>query len=208
MDSLLRNNTWQLVDKPKGRKYLGCKWLYKLKEISPGNEKVKYKARLVAKGYAQLEGVDFNEIYSPVVKHCSIRLLLALVAQFDLELEQLDVKTTFLNGDFEETIYMDQPKGYITSENKDKVCLLKRSLYGLEQSPRQWNKRFDEFMISIDFVRSHFDSCVYIKGVEEQIKSYLLLYVDDILIACKSKTKINDLKGLLASELNERPWRS
>lgn len=126
MDSLLRNNTWQLVDKPEGRKSLGRKWLYKLKEISPGNEKVNYKARLVAKGYAQFEEVDFNEIYSPVVKHCSIRLLLTLVAQFDLELEQLDVKTTFLNGDLEETIYMDQPKGYITSENKDKVFLFEK----------------------------------------------------------------------------------
>lgn len=106
---------------------------------------------MVAKGFTQIEGVDFNEVYSPVVKHCSIRLMLALVTQWDLEVEQLDVKTTFLHGELEETIFMEQPEGYSLPKTKDKVCLPKKSLYGLKQSPRQWNRRFNEFMKRINF---------------------------------------------------------
>lgn len=200
MNSLRKNNTWELVNKPKGQRILGCKWIYKLKEEESSINGIKYKARLVAKGYSQVEGIDFNEIFSPVVKHCSIRLILALVNQFDLELDQLDVKTAFLNGDLEETIYMDQPKGYVIPKYKDKVCLLKKSLYGLKQSPRQWNKRFDEFMNSISFIRSKFDSCVYIKKEGDQDKSFLLLYVDDILIASKNRSVINTLKQQLGHE--------
>ena len=113
MESLHRNKTWVLVKPPKDKKIVGCKWVFKRKESSPGDEGVKYKARLVAKGYSQVPGVDFNEVFSPVVKHCSIRVLLALVAMFDLELEQLDVKTAFLHGDLEELIYMQQPEGFL-----------------------------------------------------------------------------------------------
>ena len=100
-------------------------------------EDARFKTRLVAKGYTQKEGVDFNEVFSPVVKHSSIRVLLVMVALFDLELKQLDVKTTFLHGELEEQIYMHQPKGFIISRKEYHVCLLKKSLYGLKQSPRQ-----------------------------------------------------------------------
>ena len=113
MESLHRNKTWVLVKPPKDKKIVGCKWVFKRKESSPGDEGVKYKARLVAKGYSPVPGVDFNEVFSPVIKQCSIRVLLALVAMFDLELEQLDVKTAFLHGDLEELIYMQQPEGFL-----------------------------------------------------------------------------------------------
>ena len=96
----------------------------------------RFKARLVAKGYTEKKDVDFNEVFSPVVKHSSIRVLLAMVALFDLELELLDVKTVFLHGELEEHIYMHQPEGFIISEKEDHVCLLKKSLYSLKQSPR------------------------------------------------------------------------
>lgn len=115
----------------------------------PGVEKPRYKARLVAKGFTQKEGLDYNEIFSPVVKQTSIRVVMALVAQYNLELQQMDVTTAFLPGDLEETIFMKQPEGY--EEGNNKVCLLKKSLYGLKQSPRQWNKRFDLFMNSIGY---------------------------------------------------------
>ena len=160
MGSLRKNKTWILVDQPKKQKVVGCKWIFKKKEGIPGVERPRFKARLVAKGFTQVEGIDYNEIFSPVVKHCSIRIILGLVNQYDLELEQLDVKTAFLHGNLKETIYMNQPEGFEEGENK--VCLLKKSLYGLKQSPRMWYLKFDEFLIRYGFIRNIYDSCVYI----------------------------------------------
>ncbi|KAG8481224.1 hypothetical protein CXB51_025964 [Gossypium anomalum] len=170
------------------------------KEGTPRVEEPKYKARLVAKGYSQVPGVDFTDVFSPVVKHSSIRALLGIVAMHDLELEQLDVKTTFLHGELEEDIYMQQPEGFTVSEKEDYVCLLKKSLYGLKQSPRQWYKRFDSFMTSHDFKRSSFDSCVYFKKNNDGSFVYLLLYVDDMLIAAKDKGEIRKVKAQLSEE--------
>ncbi|GJR45460.1 retrovirus-related pol polyprotein from transposon TNT 1-94 [Tanacetum coccineum] len=117
--------------------------VFKKKEGIPGVEDERFKARLVANGFTQREGVDFNEVFSPVVKHSSIRMLLDMVALCDMELQQLDVKTAFLHGELEEKIYMRQPKGFMIQGKEDHACLLKKSLYGLKQSPRQWYKRFD-----------------------------------------------------------------
>lgn len=129
MLSLKKNKTWVLVELPKGRKAIGCKWIYAKKEGVNDASVVRFKARLVAKGYAQKEGIDYNEIFSLVVKHSYIRILLALVAQFDLELVQLDVKTAFLHGNLFVEIYIKQRKG---SEKKGKdglVCKLNKSRY-------------------------------------------------------------------------------
>ena len=132
IESLYKNETWVLVKPPARQRIVGCKWIFNIKEGIPGVEKARYKARLVAKGYSQVPGVDFNDIFSPVVKHSSIRVLLALVAMHDLELEQLDVKTAFLHGELEEDIYMQQPEGFVVEGKEDHVCLLKKSLYGLK----------------------------------------------------------------------------
>ncbi|KAG8478903.1 hypothetical protein CXB51_028748 [Gossypium anomalum] len=200
MESLHKNKTWDLVKLPKGKKTVRCKWVFKKKEGTPRVEEPKYKARLVAKGYSQVPGVDFTDVFSPVVKHSSIRALLGIVAMHDLELEQLDVKTAFLHGELEEDIYMQQPEGFTVSEKEDYVCLLKKSLYGLKQSPRQWYKRFDSFMTSHDFKRSSFDSCVYFKKNNDGSFVYLLLYVDDMLIAAKDKGEIRKVKAQLSEE--------
>ena len=200
MDSLIKNGTWVLVDKPKDQKIIGCRWLFKMKSGIPGVEPVKYKARLVAKGYTQREGVDYQEIFAPVAKHTSIRILISVVVDQDLELEQMDVKTAFLHGELEEELYMEQPDGFISEDGENKVCLLKKSLYGLKQSPRQWNKRFSRFMIDQNFIRSEYDACVYVKQAGEQDHLYLLLYVDDMLIAGKSKSEINKVKEQLSME--------
>ena len=135
-ESLFQNGTRLLVDKPKGCKVVGCKWVFKKKLGIPGVEPERFKARLVAKGYTQREGVDFNEIFSPAVKHTSIGVLLALVSLWNLEIEQMDVKTTFLHGELEEEIFMQQPEGFIVKGKENQVCLLKRLLYRLKQSPR------------------------------------------------------------------------
>ena len=107
--------------------------------------------------------MDFKEVFSPVVRHTSIRVLLALSVVKDMELDQLDVKTTFLHGRLNEDILMTQPEGYTSPESANCVCLLKRSLYGLKQSPRQWYLRFDEFMVTHGYLRCNYDVCVYYK---------------------------------------------
>ena len=136
MESLHENQTWELVKPTRGQKIISCKWVFKKKEWISGAESVRYKACLVAKGYSQTVGVDFNGVFSPVVKQISIRVLLAIVAWFALQLEQLDVKTTFLHGELEEQIFMYQPEGFVIKDKEDHVCRLKKSLYGLKQSPR------------------------------------------------------------------------
>ena len=135
-ESLQKNETWDLVELPRGKRAIGCKWIFRRKEALTEKDGEKFKARLVAKGYVQKEGVDYNEIFSPVVKHTSIRILLAIVAIQDLDLEQLDVKTAFLHGNLEETIYMNQPEGFKQLDKENMVCKLKKSLYGLKQFPR------------------------------------------------------------------------
>ena len=200
MESLYKNGTWDLVRLPKDKKPVRCKWVFKRKEGIPGVEDARYKARLVAKGYSQIPGVDFTDVFSPVVKHSSIRALLGIVAMHNLELEQLDVKTAFLHGELDEDIYMQQPEGFVVSGKEDYVCLLKKSLYGLKQSPRQWYKRFDSFMTSHMFRRSSFDSCVYFKETGDGSFVYLLLYVDDMLIAAKDMREIRKVKAQLSKE--------
>ncbi|KAL1181166.1 hypothetical protein V6Z11_A02G029800 [Gossypium hirsutum] len=140
MESLYKNKTWDLVKLPKCKKTVCCKWVFKKKEGTPRVEEPRYKSRLVAKGYNKIPGVDFTNVFSPVVKHSSIRALLGIMAMHDLELEQLDVKTIFFHGELEADSYMQQPEGFTVSEKEDYVCLLKKSLYGLKQSPRQWYK--------------------------------------------------------------------
>ncbi|GJQ92982.1 retrovirus-related pol polyprotein from transposon TNT 1-94 [Tanacetum coccineum] len=202
IESLHKNKTWELVQLPERRKVVGCKWVFKMKTGLPGSNIVRFKARLVAKGYSQKEGIDYNEIFSPVVRHTSIRVLLSLVAHHDLELEQLDVKTAFLHGDLEEEIYMSQPEGFVVQGKEDYVCKLRKSLYGLKQSPRQWYKRFDSFMVKHGFSRSAYDCCVYHKKAPSGSLIYLLLYVDDMLVATKDMEEVKKLKILLNTEFD------
>ncbi len=122
---------------PKGKKPISCKWVFKIKHGVDGEVK-RYKARLVARVFTQTFGVDYNETFAPIAKFVSIRCILALAAIEDMEIHQMDVKTTFLNGDLEEEVYMEQPEGF-THEGEHFVCKLHKSLYGLKQPPRAWN---------------------------------------------------------------------
>ena len=185
MESMRSNQVWKLVDLPKGRKAIGNKWVLKIKRNADGNIE-RYKARLVAKGYTQQEGIDYEETFSPVVRFTSIRLILAIVANMDLELHQMDVKTAFLNGELDKEIYMEQPVGFIKENEKEKVCRLLKSIYGLKQSSRQWYIRFHNTIISNDFTMIDEDHCVYTKRNKDQFV-ILSFYVDDILIAGNDK---------------------
>jgi hypothetical protein len=125
------NQVWKLEEIPKGAKTVGCKWVYKIKCDSKGNIN-RFKARLVAKGFTQREGIDYNETFSPVSSKDSFRIIMALVAHYNLEFHQIDVKTIFLNGDLYENVYMAQPKGFIVEGNESLGCHLTKSIYGLK----------------------------------------------------------------------------
>ena len=133
MNSMTSNRVWDLVELPNGVKAVGCKWVLKTKKDSLGNIE-RHKARLVAKGFTQREGIDYTETFSPLSKKDSMRIIMALVAHFDFDLHQMDMKTTFLNGNLEEEVYMKQPEGFSSSEGEHLVCKLKKSIYGLKQA--------------------------------------------------------------------------
>ena len=195
--SLLKNGTWILVERSKVQKAVGSKWIFKKKIEVSQQSVVRFKARLVAKGYTQQEGIDYNEVFSPVVKHSSIRIMLAIVNHLDWELHQLDVKTAFLNGELEETIFMEQPEGFKVKGQEDKVCLLKKSIYGLKQSCCQWYKKFDSYLSTIGFQKSPYDSCVYIMMKNGKAVAFLVLYVDDMLVAAGTLDEVQSIKQSL-----------
>ena len=128
-----KNNTWELVDQPKDKEVIGLKWVYKTKYKEDASIQ-KHKARLVAKGYSQQPGVDFNETFAPVDRMKTIRTVLAIAAQMELQIFQLDVKAAFLNGELEEEVYVEQPLGYVQKGKEDKVYHLKKALYGLKSA--------------------------------------------------------------------------
>ena len=127
-ESLQKNQTQVLVERKPNQKVVSCKWIFKWKQGATENEPIRFKARLVARGYTPREGIDYIKVFSPVVKHTLIRVLMSIVAQFDWELEQQNVKTTFLHGDLEEKILMTQPEGFEKSKKKHLGCLLKKKI--------------------------------------------------------------------------------
>jgi hypothetical protein len=165
------------------------RWVYAVKlDLSgeyTGDEK--YKARFVAKGYSQIPNIDFYETFSPTVHMTSIRILMHIAAQENLMIHQMDVKTAFLNAPIDCELYVEQPQGFeVLGPNNEKlVCKLNKSLYGLKQSGRNWNNLVNECLIQEGFTNSMSDSCVYVKG-EGKTKIFLLLWVDDILVAVKA----------------------
>ena len=134
----------------------------KKKTDMDGNVTV-HKARLVTKGYRQVQGVDYNETYSPVAMPKSIRIILAIAAYFDYEIWQMDVKTAFLNGFLEEELYMMQLKGFVDPKGANKVCKIQRSIYGLVQASQSWNIRFDEVIKAYGFIQTYGEACIYKK---------------------------------------------
>ncbi|GKD48884.1 retrovirus-related pol polyprotein from transposon TNT 1-94 [Tanacetum coccineum] len=139
-----RNDTWELTTLRKGQKAIGVKWVYKAKKNAKG-EVEKYKARLVAKGYKQKYGIDYEEVFAPVARLETIRMIIIIAAQYRWKIHQMDVKSTFLNGLLEEEVYMEQPEGYVAKGQEGKVLRLKKALYGLKQAPRAWNTGIDKY---------------------------------------------------------------
>jgi hypothetical protein len=150
-DSMGENQVWHLVDPPDGVRPIECKWIYKKKKDMDRNVHI-YKAQLVAKGFWQVQGVDYDETFSPVVMLKSIRIILVIAAYFGYEIWQIDVKTAFLNGSLDEDVYMIQPEVSVNPVNAGNICKLHKSIYGLKQASRSWNIHFDEWSKGLVFI--------------------------------------------------------
>jgi hypothetical protein len=175
--------TWELVELPPGRKMIGCKW-HLTRKVNADGSQGEYKARLVAKGYSQIEGVDYFETFAPVARIQSIRILLALSNDLDLEVDQIDIKAAYLNGWMDEEIYMTQPPGYVDRKARQKACRLIRGLYGTKQAGNIWNKSLNTTMVKNGYQRLISDQCVYIRGTTKELATLVIVvvYVDDILV--------------------------
>ena len=173
--------------------------MYKLKS-GPDGSIQRYKARLVAQGFSQRYGTDYGETFCPVVRLKSLHTIIALAVQHGLKLHQVDVATPFLNGKLEEEVYMRQPEGFVTKGQEHLVCKLKKSIYGLKQSPHCWNTTFDDQLKDMGFIQPTSDPCVYKNSGRE---NFLIgVYVDDIILVGKSDRKIDEVKKALGAKFN------
>ena len=199
MRALDDNQTWELVRLPKGKKPVGCRWVYTIKCNSDGTLE-RYKARLVARGYTQTYGIDYLETFAPVAKMNSIRILISLAVNLDWELHQYDIKNAFLYGELKEEIYMDVPPGYASDATHGKVCRLKKSLYGLKQSPRAWFGRFTRALKNLGYHQCNGDHTLFFQHPCSGGVVVLIVYVDDIIITGNNEPKIKKLEEQLEKQ--------
>jgi Reverse transcriptase (RNA-dependent DNA polymerase) len=181
------------VNLPKGRKIIKNRWVFDLK----GDRRK--KARLVAKDFSQVEGIDFNEIFSPVVRFETIRLMLTLAALEHWHITSVDVKTVFLYGELDEELYMEQPEGFKTKGQEHKVLHLKRAIYGLRQAALQWWKALDKSMASIGLKRLQSDSGIFVYKDKGDLV-IAVVYVDDALFLGSNLPLVNRLKSLFINK--------
>ena len=193
------NHTWILVPPPPGRNIVQCKWVYKIKYTSTGAID-KYKARLVAKGYSQVHGINYDETFSPVIKHDSITVIFAISAVFRMHMRQFDIGTAYLNNDLTTRIYMRQPEGFINLKLPKHVCLLLKSLYGLKQSGRLWKHTFDSFLKLYNLLTSDVDTCVYYRPTASKSVDLIVgIFVDDGIVCATNAHDLDDVIQHLAS---------
>ena len=192
MTAIEANGTWELVEAPANHRPIGLKWVFKTKKDAAGVV-TKHKARLVAKGYVQQQGVDFDEVFAPVARLESVRLLLAHAASEGWPVHHMDVKSAFLNGELQEEVYVTQPPGFIVAGEEQKVLRLSKALYGLRQAPRAWYAKLDASLVALGFRRSESEHAVYMRGVGEH-RLVVGVYVDDLIITGGSHSELKQFK--------------
>ena len=180
MEAIEKNKTWELVILPEGIKRIDVKWIFRTK-LNEKGEVDKCKARLVVKGYAQRYGIDYSEVFAPVARWDTIRLILALAAQKGWTVFQLDVKSAFLHGELEEAVYVEQPEGYVSKGEEHKVLKLKKALYGLKQAPRAWYSRIEGFFMKEGFEKCSHEHTLFLKHADGGKCLIISLYVDDLI---------------------------
>ena len=173
LNNFKRNKVWNLVEKPKHcRKVIGTKWIFKNKQDEHGLV-VRNKPRLVAQGYSQVEGIDFGETYAPVARLESIRILLAYASHHNFKLQQMDVKSAFLNGPLKELVYVKQPPGFEDPHFPNHVYKLDKALYGLKQAPRAWYEHLRELLLDRGFEVGQIDPTLFTKRVKGELLLFL-----------------------------------
>jgi hypothetical protein len=187
INSLIANGTWEIVRLPPGKKAIDSGWVFKIKRRDNGSIE-RYKCRLVAKGCSQRPGFDYVEVFSPTCRYATLRLILAITAKENLHLHSVDISSAFLNGDLDEEIYMKQPEGF-EQHGPDHVCRLSKSIYGLKQASRQWNKKLHEVLTSMGFKRLESDRSIYLYACDD-VKIIIPVFVDDLTFASKSQSAI------------------
>jgi hypothetical protein len=190
MESLHHNKVWKLMELPDGHKAIGGKWIFKRKVDEHGNVNC-YKARYVAQGFSQIYGEDYDEVFAPVAKQTTLRTLLAVVGKRRMQVKHFDAKTAFLNGELKEELFIKQPEGFVVKGKEHLVCKLEKSIYGLKQSARTWNKTLHD-KLKDGFTQSGADQCIYTKQMGNHWV-YLLTYVDDIIMARTSEQLIDNV---------------
>ena len=186
--ALISNHTWTLVPFQPDLNIVGCKWVFRIKRHADGTIE-RYKARLVAKGFHQEEGIDYFETFSPVVRPTTIRLVLTLAISFGWSIRQLDVHNAFLHGALTETVYMEQPPGFIDASKPNHICLLSKAIYGLKQSPRAWFHALSTALLNQGFQASRYDPSLFILSTNNSML-IVLIYVDDIIVTGDSRDRI------------------
>ncbi|CAJ2657083.1 unnamed protein product [Trifolium pratense] len=193
-----KNHTWEIVKLPSDKKAIAVKWVFKLK-LNPDGSIAKHKARLVARGFLQREGLDYSEVYSPVARIETVRLVVAIANARDWPMYHLDVKSAFLNGPLEEVVFVTQPPGFVIKGKENMVYRLKKALYGLKQAPRAWNKRIDGFLVKQGFSKCKSEYGVYVQKSTSSI-ILICLYVDDLLVTGSDIAKIEKFKTVMMTE--------
>jgi hypothetical protein len=179
LDQIEKNDTWELVPRPKNKNVIDTKWVFRNK-LNEDGQVTRNKARLVCNGYAHIERIDFEESFSPVARIEGIHFVLAYACSKNVKVYQIDVKSSFLNGELEEEVYIEQPEGLQLSENADYVCKLKKALYGLKQVPRACYSRLDKYLQQVGFRKGIADKKLDIKVGKCNIL-LIEVYVDDII---------------------------
>lgn len=200
INAIEENNTWELVELPEEAKVIGLKWIYKTKFNERG-EIDKFKARLVAKGYHQRYGIDFDEVFAPVAKWDTIRLILALAAEKEWRVFQLDVKSAFLHGDLKEDVFVEQPKGFEVEAESNKVYKLKKALYGLKQAPRAWYSRIEGYFAKEGFEKCYCEHTLFVKKERGDVL-VVSVYVDDLIYTGSSMEMIEEFKKSMMEEFS------
>jgi hypothetical protein len=201
MQAIERNDTWELTVLPSGSKTIGVKWVFKTK-VNENGEVDKYKARLVAKGYCQQYGIDYSEVFAPVARLDTIRIVISLAAQNSWVIYQLDVKSAFLHGEINEEVFVDQPPGYEQKGNESKVYRLKKALYGLKQAPRAWYSRIEAYFIKEGFIKCPYEHTLFIRTVDGGKILIVCLYVDDLIFTDNDPMLFEQLKTSMMTEFN------